>query len=225
MILQGRLAMVAGWIQRHQQQALTALLAENRVLKAPRGGRRRRLTDTERRRLAVLAHPLGRTRLRWDTRLIAPKCDGSPPRRQWGRPRGVAAGEQRVMRLAEENPAWGSRRMPGAGANRGHPLDTLPVRHLLRRHPRAPAPHRRKPGMRWAQCLQMHGAVLAATAFCTVAVATWPGLVTSSGLVGRALATRRVQRAGIPPPPTAAFMQQCARQRTDPGDGVLLRTR
>jgi len=36
------------------------------------------------------------------------------------------------------------------------------------------------------------------------------------------LATRRVQIAGITPHPTAAFMQQCARQLTDAFDGFLL---
>jgi transposase InsO family protein len=36
------------------------------------------------------------------------------------------------------------------------------------------------------------------------------------------LATRRVQIAGITPHPTAAFMQQCARQLTDPCEGFLL---
>jgi putative transposase len=36
------------------------------------------------------------------------------------------------------------------------------------------------------------------------------------------LATRRVQIAGITPHPTAAFMQQCARQLTDPFEGFLV---
>jgi hypothetical protein len=61
MILHVLIAMIAGWLQRHQQQALTYLIEENRVLKAQRGPQRLRLTDTERRRLAALAHPLGRT--------------------------------------------------------------------------------------------------------------------------------------------------------------------
>jgi transposase InsO family protein len=39
---------------------------------------------------------------------------------------------------------------------------------------------------------------------------------------GHGLATRRVQIAGITPHPTAAFMQQCARQLSDPFDGFLL---
>jgi putative transposase len=93
MILQLLLAMLAGGIQCHQQQVITYLLAENRILKAQLGGRRLRLTDTERHRLAVLAHPLGRKRLkavatlatpdtlmRWYKRLIAQKFEGSKQR-------------------------------------------------------------------------------------------------------------------------------------------------
>ena len=49
MILHVLIAMVAGWLQRHQQQVITYLLAKNRLLKAQLGGRRFRLTDTERR--------------------------------------------------------------------------------------------------------------------------------------------------------------------------------
>src|SRR5687767_2443412 len=100
MILHVLIAMVAGWLQRHQQHVITYLVAENRVLKAQLGGRRPRLTDTERHRLAALAHPLGRNRLkeiatiatpdtllRWYKRLIAHKFDGSRHRYQLGRPR------------------------------------------------------------------------------------------------------------------------------------------
>jgi hypothetical protein len=48
MILPVLIAMVAGWLQRHQQQVITYLQEENRALKAQLGGRRLRLTDTER---------------------------------------------------------------------------------------------------------------------------------------------------------------------------------
>jgi hypothetical protein len=70
MILQVLIALVAGWINRHQQHVITYLKEENRVLtsKLPRG--RLRLHDTERRRLAQLAHPLGRKQLK-DTATIA----------------------------------------------------------------------------------------------------------------------------------------------------------
>ena len=109
MILQVLITMVAGWIQRNQQQVITYLLAENRVLKAQLGGRLH-LTDTDRRR-AALAHPLGRKRLkevatlatpdtllRWYKRLIARKFDGSPRRRQLGRPSVAEEIEQLVVR-------------------------------------------------------------------------------------------------------------------------------
>jgi hypothetical protein len=64
MILHVLIAMIAGWVQRHQQQVIAYLQEENRILKAQLGGRRLRLTDTERRRLATRAHPLGRQRLK-----------------------------------------------------------------------------------------------------------------------------------------------------------------
>jgi putative transposase len=68
----------------------------------------------------------------------------------------------------------------------------------------------------------MYWEVLAATDFFTVEVATWHGLMTYYVLVVMELATRRVQVAGITPHPTAAFMQQCARQLTDLCEGFLL---
>jgi putative transposase len=225
MILYVLIAMVAGWLQRHQQHVITYLLEENRVLKSQLGGRRLRLTHTERRRLATLAYPLGRQRLkevatlvtpetllRWYQHLIAQKFDGSQQRRPLGRPRVAAEVEQLVVRMAEENPSWGYRRLQGALANLGHAVEKITVRNILRRHHLDPAPTRRKAGMSWAQFLKLPWDVLAATDFFTVEVATWHGLVTYYVLVVMEPATRRVQIAGITPHPTAAFMQQCARQ-------------
>jgi hypothetical protein len=93
MILQVIIAMVAGWINRHQQHVITYLSKENRVLKSKLPGSRLRLTDTERRRLAKLAYPLSRNQLRdtatiatpdtlmrWYNRLVACKFDGSQKR-------------------------------------------------------------------------------------------------------------------------------------------------
>jgi hypothetical protein len=133
--------MCAGWLQRHQQQVITYLIEENRLLKAQLGGRRLRLTDTERHRLAALAYPLGRQRLkevatlvtpdtllRWDKRLIAQKFDGSTKRRQLGRPRVPNEVQQLVLRMAEENPTWGYRRIQEALANLGHGIDKITVR-------------------------------------------------------------------------------------------------
>ena len=62
MILPLLLATLAGWIQRHQQQVITYLHEEDRILKAQINGRRLHLTDAER-RLVALAHPLSHARL------------------------------------------------------------------------------------------------------------------------------------------------------------------
>src|SRR6266446_8791921 len=121
MILHVLIAMIAGWVQRHQQQVITYLQEENRVLKAQRGGHRLRLTDPERRRLKAIATlATSETLLHWYHRLIAQKCDGSHHRHTPGRPRVAEEIEQLVVRMAEENPSWGYRRIQGALANLGH---------------------------------------------------------------------------------------------------------
>jgi len=47
------IVMLAGWINRHQQDVIAYLREENRVLKSKFKGKRIRFTDDERRRLAV----------------------------------------------------------------------------------------------------------------------------------------------------------------------------
>ena len=53
-------AMLCGWSQREQEEVIAFLREENRVLKAQLAGRRLRLDDSERRRLAELGHRPGR---------------------------------------------------------------------------------------------------------------------------------------------------------------------
>ena len=58
--LQVLLLTVAGWVNRHQQDVIAYLVEENHVLKEQMHGRKLRLNDDQRRRLAAKAKRLGR---------------------------------------------------------------------------------------------------------------------------------------------------------------------
>ena len=88
-----------GWVNRHQQDVIEYFQVENRALREQLGGKRLRLTDQQRRRLAGNATKIGRnglsqietlvtldTLLLWHRQLITRKYDGSK-RRGPGRPR------------------------------------------------------------------------------------------------------------------------------------------
>src|SRR5689334_10286136 len=120
---------VAGWLNQRQQQVIQYLVEENRVLREQIGGRRIRFNDDQRRRLAAKAKKLGRkllaqvativtpeTLLAWHRKLIAKKYDGSAFRTP-GRRRTTGEIAALVVRMAEENRAWGYRRIQGAVAN------------------------------------------------------------------------------------------------------------
>ena len=70
--LQVLLVTLAGWINRHQQHVIEYLLEENRVLKEQVKGRRLRLTDDQRRRLAAKGRRLGRRVLSQVATIVTP---------------------------------------------------------------------------------------------------------------------------------------------------------
>jgi hypothetical protein len=82
------------------------------------------------------------------------------------------------------------------------------------------APQRRK-GLTWKEFLQAHLQVLAATDFFTVELWTALGLIRYHVLFMMRIATREVQIAGIIPEPNEGWMNQVARNLTDPWDGFL----
>ena len=69
---------ITGWVQRDQQAAIVYLLEENRVLKARLRGRKLRLTDDERHRLAVKGKALGRKLLAEVVGIVTPETNRLP---------------------------------------------------------------------------------------------------------------------------------------------------
>ncbi len=111
----------------------------HRIKRLRFGKRRLKLTDAQRRRLAIKGKAIGRKRLgevasivtpdtvlRWYRELVARKYDGSACRRP-GRPRTAQEIVDLVLRMAEENPRWGYTRIRGPD-------------HHWAPHLRAPAP-------------------------------------------------------------------------------------
>jgi len=116
--LQFLAAWIGVWLGRVLQAQVDYLKAENLLLREKLGTKRVRLTDAERRRLAMLGKALGRkglaaiatiaspeTILRWYRELVAKKYDGSQQRGQ-GRPRTAADVAAIIVKMASEN-SWG----------------------------------------------------------------------------------------------------------------------
>ena len=112
---------VAGWWADQRQASVAYLIEENRILRARLCGRIR-LTDEERRRLAVHGHRVGRRRLRQVATIVTPdtilRWHRQLIARKWtyvSRPgrRGVLKEIPLVVRMAEENPTWGYTRIRG----------------------------------------------------------------------------------------------------------------
>jgi putative transposase len=224
---------LTGWLNRHQQENVEYLRTENQVLKEQLGGRRLRLSDDQRRRLAVKGRILGRTRLgqvgtlvtpdtilRWHRLLIAQKWDYSHSRHKPGRLPVAREIQELVVRMAGENPSWGYDRIQGALANLGHELSASSVGNILRAHGLEPAPQRRRQTT-WKTFLKAHWEVLAAIDFTTMEVWTRNGLVTFYLLFVMKPASRRVHYAGCTTSPDEAWMMQVGRNLTDGLDGFL----
>ena len=223
------MAFVAAWLQREQQEVIEYLREENRVLRAQLRRRRLRLTDAERRRLAVLGARLGRrilnevativtpeTILRWHRQLIARKW--TCPRRRPGRPGVLQEIRRLVVRMATENPSWGYTRIQGALENLGHRVARSTIASILKEQGIPPSGNR---PMSWRTFLRAHWDAVGAADFFTTEVWTVRGLVTFYTLFVIELHSRQVQIVGSTPHPDDGFMVQIARALTDGVDGVL----
>ena len=133
-------------------------------------------------------------------------------------------GAELVVRMAVDNPRWGYTRIRGALSNLGHTIARTTVKRILHDHGVDPAPERSR-HMPWKTFLQAHWEGLAACDLFTVEVLTLAGLRRDLVFFVIELRSRRVTIAGIHPQPGGAWMEQQARNVTDPVDGCLRRAR
>ncbi|MEU1599956.1 integrase core domain-containing protein [Streptomyces sp. NPDC005708] len=101
------------------------------------------------------------TLLAWHRRLIAKKWDHSARRARTGRPPTPAALRKLVLRLADENPRWGHRRIQGELARLGHPIASSTVWQILSAAGVGPAPRRSGPTWREFLIAQAQGIIAA----------------------------------------------------------------
>jgi transposase InsO family protein len=213
---------VTSWLDQREREVLAYLIEENRILRRQLGGRRLRLTDDDRRKLAARAYRLGRqalrevativtpdTLLRWHRQLIARKwtyAKHGPTRR-----RVATEIRELIRRMAGENPGWGYTRIQGALKNLGHRVGRSTIARILRAHGIPPVPERPTP---WQTFLRAHWGEIAAADFFTTEVWPWHGLVTFYTVFVIDLASRRVQILGSTPHPDETFMCQIVRNLT-----------
>lgn len=180
------------------------------LLREQIGNQRLRFSDDQRRRLAAKAKKLGRKLLAvvativtpetlsaWHRKLIAQKYDGRSSRKLGRRPtaKEVAA---LVVRMAEENRAWGYRRIQGALSNLGHILAYNTIANILKGHGTEPAPERNR-RTTWKEFLERHWQQIVVSDFFTLhyrSVAS-RGLKRFVILFFMELSTRRVEIGGI----------------------------
>ena len=156
---------LSGLVNRHQADVISYLVEENRVLKEQLKGRRLRLTDDQRRRLAAKAKVLGRktlnqvativtpdTLMRWHRRLIALKWTYVAKNRV-GRPGLMKRTKELIVRMARENASWGYCRIQGELKAVGHTVASTTVANVLKENGIKPAPDRPSS---WRSFLRAH---------------------------------------------------------------------
>ena len=119
---------------------------------------------------------------------------------------GLAIGRL-VLQLAEENPAWGYRRIHGELAGLGYRLAPSTVWAILKRAGIDPSP--RRSGPTWSQFLAAQAEGVVACDFLTVDTVLLRRLYV---LIFIEHATRRVHLSGITANPTKAWVTQRARE-------------
>lgn len=194
---------------RHQITLLQRHLGEQRI----------RFEPADRALLAALLHRLPRptlhglrllvrpdTILRWHRDLLARRHAAvSRPRRR-GRPRTLRSIRVLALRLAQENPSWGYRRVHGELLVLGVRVAPSTVWEMLREAGIDPAPHRA--ATTWADFLRSQAEALLAADFIEAVTLTGARMYILAVIEH---ASRRIRILGVTAYPTAEWVTQAAR--------------
>ena len=230
--------MIACSINERLQKALDYKAEEvvilKEILKTVTGKNRIDFTEDQRGRLAVLGKDLTpkerkehceivkpRTILDWFRRIYSEKYDSSKSPRKKGRPRKPQEIRDLVVKIAQDNISWGYTKIRDA-VNAGLKIDLCrnTVANILDQAGIVPAPEREKKRT-WKQLIRSHLHCLYACDFFTVEVLGIFGAVRYSVFFVIELQTRAVEIAGMRVNPNGEWMEQIARNLTDPIDGFL----
>ena len=214
-LLVGRLRWLLASGDEHDAEILAL---RHQILVLQRQLDRPRFTDTDRTILAVLSTAFERSRLHqvmlivqpktvigWHHRLVARHWT-YPPTTERGRPPTLAEIRRLAIRLAEENPTWGDRRVDGELCRLGYRVAASMVWTILRTAGIDPTPERTGPT--WAQFTSTQAKGIIATDFACVDTAT---LGRFHVLFFIEIGTRRVHLGGITTNPTGPWTTQAAR--------------
>ncbi|MDF3294436.1 integrase core domain-containing protein [Streptomyces silvisoli] len=163
-----------------------------------------RLPRVQLRRLQLIVSP--DTLLRWHRDLLRRRhAKASRPKRP-GRPRTVRSVRALVLRLADENPNWGYRRIHGELDTLGIKVAAATVWNILKEHGIDPAPERNH--TTWAAFLRSQAQAILAADFFETKTLTGATLYVLAVIEH---STRRVRILGATAHPTAAWVTQLAR--------------
>jgi len=144
------------------------------------------------------------TLLRWHRDLVARRW--TYPHRNPGRPAVPAGAAALVLRLAQENPGWGYRRIHGELATMGIVIAPSSVWAILKRHGIEPSPRRSGPS--WAEFLATQAKGLIACDFFSVDTVLFRRLYVLFFIHHD---TRLVRLAGVTAKPVTGWVTQQAR--------------
>lgn len=146
------------------------------------------------------------TVLRWHRQVVRRTWTYAPTGRRPGRPRTVVTVRAAVVRLAKENPEWGSRRIHGELAGLGVTVCPATVWNILKAAGIDPAP--RRDGPSWREFCSAQAKTMLACDFAHVDTVFLPRLYV---LFVMELGTRRVHLLGITRNPTGPWATRVAR--------------